>query len=145
MEPRAKTRRLLDRLVAAAKRTGADAATVCRQLPILHSCLPTDDEPVLLARASRPGDRASYLLLLTNRRLVVTRETRVLRRQHLHLNADPRHLMDVIWTPEPGMDAIALSATAIDGAREHFWIRTAAVEASAAALHRVFGREPVFV
>jgi hypothetical protein len=145
MDPRAKTRRLLDRLVAAAKRTGTDAATVCRQLPILHSCLPKDDEPVLLASATRPGDRASYLLLLTNHRLVVTRETRLLRRQHLHLNADPRHLMDVIWTPEPRMGAIALSATAIDGVREHFWIRTAAVEASAAALHRVFGREPVFV
>lgn len=107
--------------------------------------MPDNDEPVLLARATRPGDRGSYLLLLTNRRLVVTGETRVLRRQHLHLNADPRHLMDVIWTPEPRLGGIALSATAIDGVREHFWIRTAAVEASAAALHRVFGREPVFV
>jgi hypothetical protein len=145
MEPKAKTRRLLDRLVAAARRTGADAATVCRQLPILNSCLPKDAEPVLVARASRPGDRASYLVLLTTRRLVVTRETRVLRRQHLHLNADPRHLIDVIWTPEPHQGAIALSATAVDGVREHFWIRTAAVEASAAALQRVFGREPVLV
>ena len=145
MKSRAKTRRLLDRLVVAAKRTGADAARVGRQLPILHSCLPENDEPVLLARASRPGDRASYLLLLTNQRLVVTRETRVLRRQHLHLNADPRHLMDVIWTPEPELGTILLSATAIDGVREHFWIRTAAVEASTAALHHVFGREPVFV
>lgn len=145
MEPRAKTRRLLDRLVAAAKRTGADAATVCRQLPILHSCMPKDDEPVLLARATRPGDRASYLVLLTNRRLVVTRETRVLRRLQLHLNADPRHLMDVIWTPEPRMGAIALSATAIDGVREHFWIRTAAVEAGAAALQKVFSPSPALV
>jgi hypothetical protein len=145
MEPKAKTRRLLDRLVTAAKRTGADAATVCRQLPILNSCLPKDDEPVLVARATRPGDRASYLVLLTTRRLVVTRETRVLRRHHVHLNTDPRHLMDVIWTPEPRQGAIALSATAVDGVREHFWIRTAAVEASAAALHRVFRREPVLV
>jgi hypothetical protein len=145
MEPKAKTRRLLDRLIAAARRTGADAATVCRQLPILSSCLSKDDEPVLVAQATCPGDRASYLLLLTTRRLVVTRETRVLRRQHLHLNADPRHLMDVIWTPEPRQGAIALSATAIDGVREHFWIRTAAVESSAAALHRVFRREPALV
>ena len=81
--------------------TGADPATVYRQLPILHSCVPNDDEPVLLARANRPGDRASYLLLLTTRRLVVTGETRILRRQRLHLNADPRHLSDVLWTPEP--------------------------------------------
>jgi hypothetical protein len=142
---RTRTRRLLERLVAAAKRTGADAATVCRQLPILNSCLSTDDEPVLLARATRPGDRASYLVLLTARRLVVTRETRVLRRQQLHLNADARHLSDVIWTPEPTMGAIALSATAIDGVREHFWIRTAAVESSAAALQQVFGSELALV
>ncbi len=141
MEPRTKTRRLLDRLVVAARRTGADAATVCRQLPILNSCVGKDDEPVLLARATRPGDRASYLVLLTARRLVVTRETRLLRRLDLHLNADPRHLSDVIWTTEPSMGAIALSATAVDGVREHFWIRTAAVEASAAALHRVFRGE----
>lgn len=145
MEPKARTRRLLDRLVTAAKRTGADAATVCRQLPILNSCLPNDAEPMLVARATRPGDRASYLVLLTARRLVVTRETRLFRRQHLHLNADPRHLVDVIWTTEPRQGAIALSATAVDGVREHFWIRTAAVEASAAALHRVFGREPALV
>lgn len=145
MKPRANTRRLLDRLVAAARRTGVDAATVCRQLPILNSCMADDDELVLLARATRPGDRAGYLLLLTPRRLVVTRETRLLRRQHLHLNADPRHLLDVIWTPEPRMGAIALSATAVDGVREHFWIRTSTVEASAAALHRVFGREPALV
>lgn len=140
-----KTRRLLERLVAAARRTGADAATVCRQLPMLHSCLPNDDDPVLLARATRPGDRASYLVLLTTRRLVVTRETRLLRRLDLHLNAEPRHLSDVIWTPEPTMGAIALSATAIDGVREHFWIRTTEVAASAAALHRVFGRETALV
>lgn len=145
MEQKAKTRRLLDRLVAAAKRSGADAATVCRQLPTLRSCMSKDDEPVLLARATRPGDRASYLVLLTTRRLVVTRETRLLRRLHLHLNADPRHMADVIWTPEPLQGAIALSATAVDGVREHFWIRTAAVEASSAALHRVFGREPALV
>lgn len=145
MEPRTKTRRMLERLVDAAGRTGTDAATVCRQLPILNSCMANDDEPVLLARATRPGDRASYLVLLTTRRLVVTRETRLLRRQQLHLNADPRHLSDVIWTPEPSMGAIALSATAIDGVREHFWIRTAAVESSAAALHRVFRSEPALV
>jgi hypothetical protein len=112
---------------------------------MLDSCVPSDDTPVLVAHATRPGDRAAYLLTLTSRRLIVTRETRVLRRQHLHLNTDPRYLADVIWTPEPTMGAIALSATAIDGVREHFWIRTSAVEAGADALHRVFRGEPALV
>ena len=128
----------LQRLLSAAAITGADAATVTRLLPILRSCVPHDDVPALLARASRPGDRASYLLLLTGHRLVVAAETRILRRQRLHLSADPRHLTDVLWTPEPALGAVTLSATAIDGVREHFWIRTADVDASADALAMVF-------
>jgi hypothetical protein len=128
----------LQRLLTAAAITGADAATVTRLLPILRSCVPHDDAPVLLARASRSDDRASYLLLLTEHRLVVTAETRILRRQRLHLNADLRHLGDVLWTPEPALGGVALSATAMDGVREHFWIRTADVDASAEALASVF-------
>ena len=120
--------------------TGADAATVARMLPILRSCVPSDDAPALLARVTRPGDRDTYLLLLTEHRLVVAAETRILRRQRLHLNADPHHLVDVLWTPEPTLGGIALSATAVDGVREHFWIRTADVAASADALAGVFRR-----
>jgi hypothetical protein len=136
--PRRLLSRLLSRLLAAASATGADPAAVGRQLPILHSCVPDDDVPMLLARATRPGDNASYLLLLTERRLVVVGESRVLRRQRLHLNADRRHLVDVLWTPEPALGAVALSATAVDGVREHFWIRTADVAAATEALSEVF-------
>ena len=128
------------RLLTAATVTGADAATVARMLPILRSCVPSDDAPALLARVTRPGDRDTYLLLLTEHRLVVAAETRILRRQRLHLNADPRHLVDVLWTPEPTLGGIALSATAVDGVREHFWIRTSDVAASAEALATVFRR-----
>ena len=130
--------RLLSRLLPAAGVTGTDTATVARLLPILHSCVPDDDAPALLARATRTGDRATYLLLLTEHRLVVAGESRILRRQRLHLNADPRHLSDVLWTPEPTLGGIALAATAIDGVREHLWIRTADAYASAQALASVF-------
>jgi hypothetical protein len=145
MEPHDFPRRLLRRLLDSAARTGADQATVGRQLPMLHSCVPDDDTPVLVARASRPADRTSYLLLLTMRRLIVTGESRILRRQRLHLNANPRHLGDVLWTPEPRLGAIAFSATAVDGVREHFWIRTTDVESSAEALSVVFTLSPATV
>jgi hypothetical protein len=128
----------LQRLLTAASITGTDPAAVHRLLPILRSCVPYDDAPLLLARANRPGDRASYLLLLTPHRLVVAAETRILRRQRLHLSADPGQLVDVLWTPEPALGAVALSATAMDGVREHFWIRTADVDAAAEALAYVF-------
>jgi hypothetical protein len=118
--------------------TSIDAATVGRHLPILRQCVPADDAPVLLARADRAGDRTCYLLLLTGRRLVITAESRVLRRRRLHLIADPRHLLDVLWTPEPGLGGVAFAATAIDGIREHFWIRATDPTIADEALSSVF-------
>jgi hypothetical protein len=126
------------RLITAAAETGVDTATVGRHLPILSRCVPDDDVPVLIARADRSGDRTCYLLLLTARRLVITGETRILRRQRLHLSADPRHLLDVLWTPEPALGGVALSATAVDGVREHFWVRTPDPDAVDVALGAVF-------
>jgi len=108
----------------AATSTGVDLATAQRHLPVLRHCVPPDDDAVLATRCLRSGSRARHLLVLTRRRLVVTAESRVLRRLNLHLNADPRHLTDVLWTPEPGLCAVQLSATAMDGVREHFWLRT---------------------
>jgi hypothetical protein len=127
-------RRILD----AAADAGIDPATVGRHLPILRRCVPDDDAPVLVTRAQRDGDRTCYLVLLTARRLVVTAESRVLRRRRLHLHANPRLLVDVLWTAEPTMGGVALAATAVDGVREHFWLRTNAPERAAEALARVF-------
>jgi hypothetical protein len=118
---------------------------VGRHLPILHRCVPADDHPTLIARVDRPGDRACYLLLLTAHRLVVTGESRILRRRRLHLSADPRHLMDVLWTPEPTLGGLALSLTAVDGVREHFWVRTNDPYRVATALATVFRRVLVSV
>jgi hypothetical protein len=64
-----------------------------------------------------------YLLLLTNQRLVVTQQTRMLHRLRLHLNAELRHLSNVLWNPDPRLGAVELVATAIDGVRERFLIR----------------------
>ena len=138
MEPHA----LPHRLFSAAVEAGVDVAMVGWHLPILNRCVPSDDVPILLAQANRPGDRTHYLLLLTRRRLVVTGESRILRRRRLHLNADPRHLLDVLWTAEPELGRVALSATAIDGVREHFWVRTSDPERVTAALASVFRPAP---
>jgi hypothetical protein len=110
----------------AAAEAGVPIPTVSRHLPILRRCVDTDDATVLVARA-RPATQLSgdFLLLLTNRRLVVTRETRVLHRLQLHLNTNLRHLSHVTWTTDPRDAGIEMCATAVDGVRERFQLRVA--------------------
>jgi hypothetical protein len=110
----------------AASEAGLAIPTVSRHLPVLRQCIATDDATVLVARCLRPGRplRGEFLLALTCRRLVVTQQTRLLRRLRLHLNTELRHLHNVSWSPDPDASAVELAATAIDGVRERFWIRT---------------------
>jgi hypothetical protein len=103
---------------------GIPMPTVSRHMPIFRRCVEPDDATVLVTRAQRP-DRplgSDFLLLLTYRRLVVTQETRVLKRLRLHLNTELRHLANITWHPDPRLAAIELAATAVDGIRERFWI-----------------------
>ncbi|MEV0153552.1 hypothetical protein AB0H57_07395 [Micromonospora sp. NPDC050686] len=111
----------------AAAETGLAAQTVTRHMPIFRRCVGSGDAPVLVTRCSRPDQPvgADYLLLLTHRRLVVTRQTRLLHRLQLHLNTELRELSNVTWSPDPRLRAVELAATAIDGVRERFLIRTA--------------------
>jgi hypothetical protein len=98
--------------------------TVSRHLPVFRHCVEANDATALVARAHRP-DRPlgrEFLLLLTYKRLVITQESKLLRRLRLHLNAEIRHLSNITWHPDPRLAAIELAATAIDGIRERFWI-----------------------
>jgi hypothetical protein len=109
----------------AAAEAGVPIPTVSRHMPILRRCVEADDPTVLVTRCLRP-DRPTtgdFLLLLTQRRLVVTYETRVLHRLRLHLNADLRHLSNVAWSPDLRQSTIELAATAVDGVRERFLVR----------------------
>lgn len=95
---------------------------------ILHHCVEPDDEPVLLARWGRG------LLLLTRRRLVVTR-TSLLHRAQLHLNATFRHLSNISFSVED--QALVVSLTAVDGIRERFVLRLADPSAAEARFRDV--------
>ncbi|GIF07631.1 hypothetical protein [Actinoplanes siamensis] len=96
-----------------------------RHQPIVERCVDADEEPLLVARCTRPqaplaGD---HLFLLTRRRLVVIRETPLLHRLSLHLNANLRHLSNVTWRPDLSRPALEMAATAVDGVRERFRMR----------------------
>ncbi|SDT74028.1 hypothetical protein [Actinoplanes derwentensis] len=108
----------------AAEAAGATPAAN-RHLPIFRSCVDPDDSAVLVARCGRPGAPLSgdWFLLLTRRRLVVTRESRPLHRLRLHLNANLRNLSDVTWGIDLSKSVLELSITAMDGVRERFRMR----------------------
>ena len=109
----------------AAAEAGVPIATVSRHLPVVRRCVEPDDSAVLVTRCLRPDQpmAGEFLMVLTYRRLVVTQETRVLRRLRLHLNANLRHLSDVTWNPDSRQSVVEMAATAVDGVRERFRMR----------------------
>ncbi|QOC94434.1 hypothetical protein [Micromonospora craniellae] len=110
----------------AASEAGLAVQTATRHMPVFRRCVGSGDATILVSRCGRPDRPMSgeYLLLLTHRRLVVTRQTPVLHRLRLHLNAELRELSHVTWSPDPRLHSVELAATAIDGIRERFLIRT---------------------
>ncbi|RKN46212.1 hypothetical protein [Micromonospora endolithica] len=110
----------------AATEAGLAVQTATRHMPVFRRCVGSGDATILVSRCSRPDRPAAgeYLLLLTHRCLVVTQQTRVLHRLRLHLNTELRELSNVTWSPDPRLQAVELAATAIDGIRERFLIRT---------------------
>ena len=109
----------------AAAEAGVPIATVSRHLPVVRRCVEADDPVVLVTRCLRPDQAMAgeFLMVLTYRRLVITQETRVLRRLRLHLNANLRHLSDVSWNPDHRQSVLEMAATAVDGVRERFRMR----------------------
>jgi hypothetical protein len=102
---------------------GLPIPVVSRHMPVLRHCVAPEDTTVLVARGLRPGlpMAGSYLLLLTNRNLVISRESRLLHRVQLHLAASLRDLSNVVWTRHE-RSGIELAATAADGIRERLWL-----------------------
>src|SRR5687768_7227309 len=105
-------------------------AVVNRHVDVLRRCAGDRDSVTIVAACFGPNrplgrGRPSNLLMLTRNRLIVTTQSPIMRRLRLYLNAELHHLTDVTWTPEPEKNAVQLALTAIDGVREHFWIRLA--------------------
>src|SRR5687768_2410623 len=99
----------------AAAEAGVAVPTVTRHLPVFRQCVEPDDAAVLVTRCLRPDrpTKGEFMLLLTQRRLVVTSETRFLHRLRLYLNTGLRHLHNVTWSPDPRLSSVELAATAV--------------------------------
>lgn len=96
---------------------------VSRHMLVLRHCVAPEETALLVARGQRPGlpMAGSFLLVLTNRSLVISRESRLLHRVRLHLAAPVRELSNVAWTRHD-RTGIELAATAADGIRERLWL-----------------------
>ncbi|MEN3309873.1 MAG: hypothetical protein V7603_6075 [Micromonosporaceae bacterium] len=109
----------------AATDAGLAMPTVTRHLPVVRRCLGPGNAVLLVARCVRPDHplAGEHLLVLTRHRMVITRESRLLHKARLHLDAPIQELSRVTWSPDPRLVAVELAATAIDGIRERFWIK----------------------
>ncbi|HEY8534536.1 MAG TPA: hypothetical protein VIL44_11830 [Micromonospora sp.] len=109
----------------AAAEFGVAIPTVSRHMPIFRRCVEPDDVALLVSKCVRPDRLMSgdFLFLLTQRRLVVTHETKLLHKLRLHLNTELHHLTGVTWNADPRLGTVAFAGTAVDGIRERFLIK----------------------
>ena len=102
---------------------GLPIPMVSRHMPVVRRCVAPEETTVLVTRCHRSGAPmiGPFLFLLTNRSLVISRESRLLRRVQLHLATRVRDLSDVAWSL-PERSGVEFAATAADGVRERFWL-----------------------
>jgi len=126
--------------LAAATAAGLTQPAIARHLPLYRRCLGTTDPVLLVSRCLRP-DRpwvGEHLLALTRNRLVVTHESRVLRRIRLHLDAPITELTGARWTADARQVITEFTVTANDGVRERFQLRSRHLKALS-QLDAIFG------
>ncbi|MGH8791487.1 MAG: hypothetical protein ACRDXX_02415 [Stackebrandtia sp.] len=110
-------------LLAAAAEAGLATITLSRHVPSMRISVNSDDQVMLLARCLRPDGRLSgdHLMLLTQDRMVVTKQSRVLGRVRLDMDAPVTALGDVRWSADPSFPGVELAFTSED-TRHRFWI-----------------------
>ncbi|MGH3714666.1 MAG: hypothetical protein ACRDT4_14580 [Micromonosporaceae bacterium] len=100
-------------LLPAAAESGLSLTTLSRHAPVLRRNV-ADTDPVLVVsravRADRPG-HGEFVLLVSQARVVATRETRILRRIKPHLDAGVPSLVNVTWVPDPRGSMVELAFT----------------------------------
>jgi hypothetical protein len=108
--------------LAAASHAGLSQPVIARHFALYRRCLGSDEPVLVVSRCLRPERpwAGEHLLALTRKRLVVTHESRVLRRIRLHLDAPIRELADAWWSADPRQVTAELAVTAADGVRERF-------------------------
>lgn len=127
-------------LLPAATRAGLDTITISRHVPLFRRDVGRQDVTLAVAQCTEPNKfiQGDLVLLLTRRRLVVTRRTRLLDRVRPYLSAELGELADVRWQPRPRLSLVDLRFV-LAGRRQQLWVRApypGQLDALVAAFHR---------
>lgn len=127
-------------LLPAAADAGLDTLTVSRHVPVFRRDVGRHDTALAVAQCVDPNRflNAGLVLLLTRRRLVVTRQSRLFDRVRPLITADLTELSAISWVPRDRIGLLDLRFT-VDGDRHQLWVR-APHRQQLAHLVSVFGR-----
>ncbi|MBA3488046.1 MAG: hypothetical protein H0T78_00605 [Longispora sp.] len=108
-------------VLPAAAEAGIRSLVLTQHMPVFRRCVNYDDTAVLIAECHRTGSATTgvYLMLLTERRMLVTRQSRISGRIRVHLDVSLDDLSDVVWLSNDRQSAIEF-ATTIGDTRHRF-------------------------
>ncbi|SDE47178.1 hypothetical protein SAMN05216270_12335 [Glycomyces harbinensis] len=117
-------------MLACSAEAGLTTTALSRHVPILRRNIGSGDQVSLLSRCVGSDGLGSgdYVLMLTGERMVVTRQSRLLGRVRLCLDAPVPAIENLRWSADPAGPGVELNFTVLEGPgaaephRWHFWL-----------------------
>jgi hypothetical protein len=117
-------------MLACSAEAGLTTTALSRHVPLLRRNIPAGDQVSLLSRCvgSDGLGNGDHILMLTGERIVVTRQSRLLGRVRLCLDAPVSAIENLRWSADPAGPGVELNFTVLVGPeatephRWHFWL-----------------------
>jgi hypothetical protein len=117
-------------MLACSAEAGLTSTALTRHVPLLRRNIASSDQVSLLSRCVGSDGLSSgdHVLMLTGERMVVTRQSRLLSRVRLCLDAPVAAIENLRWSADPAGPGVELNFTVLEGPgateprRWHFWL-----------------------
>lgn len=117
-------------MLACSAEAGLTTTAISRHVPLLRRNIRAGDQVSLLGRCVGSDGLGSgdHVIMLTGERLVVTRQSRLLGRVRLCLDAPVNSIKNLRWSADPAGPGVELNFTVLEGPdatephRWHFWL-----------------------
>ncbi|WP_194201904.1 hypothetical protein [Glycomyces albidus] len=117
-------------MLASSAEAGLTTTALSRHVPLLRRNISPGDQVSLLSRCVGSDGLGSgdHVLMLTGERMVVTRQSRLLGRVRLCLDAPVAAIENLRWSADPAGPGVELNFTVLEGPgatephRWHFWL-----------------------